>query len=235
MRAAKSDRHGTVALRIPGCHYLRRRRRLCDSSWLRSWGGNAVRRHPAKGTMNAIPVLAGAVLVSVGGGRDVYCRGRSCDRHGCSRRRFWDWSSVTDLVAIHGVFADAQRRRNRLPFAIAVLSFLASFASLAVSFWQYISLVFRHCRSPSRSYSGRAPICAAHDHCNRHNRGRPGAGIRDLIERCQSVIWQHARAAIQSDRAEKISGVTMPPGSACGSHGNLFPVATLPLVAKSVR
>jgi cytochrome bd ubiquinol oxidase subunit II len=42
------------------------------------------------------------------------------------------------LLAIYGVFAGAQRRRDGWPFAMTVLFFLASFATLAVLFWPYM-------------------------------------------------------------------------------------------------
>ena len=42
------------------------------------------------------------------------------------------------LMAIYGVFAGAQRRRDGWPFAMTVLFFLASFATLAVLFWPYM-------------------------------------------------------------------------------------------------
>ncbi len=42
------------------------------------------------------------------------------------------------LIAIFGVFAGARRRRDGWPFALTVLFFLSSFATLAVLFWPYM-------------------------------------------------------------------------------------------------
>ncbi len=42
------------------------------------------------------------------------------------------------LMAMYGVFAAARRRLDGWPFAMTVLFFLASFATLAVLFWPYI-------------------------------------------------------------------------------------------------
>jgi cytochrome bd ubiquinol oxidase subunit II len=42
------------------------------------------------------------------------------------------------LLAMFGIFAGAQQRRDAWPFAMTVLFFLASFATLAVLFWPYM-------------------------------------------------------------------------------------------------
>jgi cytochrome d ubiquinol oxidase subunit II len=42
------------------------------------------------------------------------------------------------LAAMYGVFAGARHRRDAWPFAMTVLFFLSSFATLAVLFWPYM-------------------------------------------------------------------------------------------------
>jgi cytochrome bd ubiquinol oxidase subunit II len=42
------------------------------------------------------------------------------------------------LVAMYGIFAGARRRRDGWPFAMTVLFFLSSFATLALLFWPYM-------------------------------------------------------------------------------------------------
>jgi cytochrome d ubiquinol oxidase subunit II len=45
---------------------------------------------------------------------------------------------VVALLAMYGVFVGARRRRDRWPFAMTVLFFVAAFLSLAVMFWPYM-------------------------------------------------------------------------------------------------
>jgi len=59
-------------------------------------------------------------------------------------------------MAICGVFAGAQRRRDGWPFAMTVLFFLVSFATLAVLFWPYMipySITVRSAAAPEASLS----------------------------------------------------------------------------------
>ena len=60
------------------------------------------------------------------------------------------------LVAMFGIFAGARRRRDAWPFAMTVLFFLASFATLAVLFWPYMipySITVGNAAAPEASLS----------------------------------------------------------------------------------
>jgi cytochrome bd ubiquinol oxidase subunit II len=86
-----------------------------------------------------VPRLAGAVLVvlAVAAVASFVERDRVIDKVFLGRA----WGlvfPVLALLAIYGVFAGARRRRDGWPFAMTVLFFLASFASLAVLFWPYM-------------------------------------------------------------------------------------------------
>jgi len=60
------------------------------------------------------------------------------------------------LLAMFGVFAGARQRRDAWPFALTVLFFLASFATLAVLFWPYMipySITVGNAAAPKASLS----------------------------------------------------------------------------------
>ena len=86
-----------------------------------------------------IPRLAAAVLVVlvVAAVASFVERDRVIDKVFLGRAWGLVFPAIA-LLAIYGVFAGAQRRRDGWPFAMTVLFFLASFATLAVLFWPYM-------------------------------------------------------------------------------------------------
>jgi cytochrome d ubiquinol oxidase subunit II len=63
---------------------------------------------------------------------------------------------VIGLLAMLGIFAGARRRNDTWPFAMTVLFFLASFATLAVLFWPYMipySITVGNAAAPEASLS----------------------------------------------------------------------------------
>jgi cytochrome bd ubiquinol oxidase subunit II len=86
-----------------------------------------------------VPRLAAAVLVvlALAATASLVERDRVIDK--VLLGRTWGLVfPVIGLLAIYGVFAGTQRRRDGWPFAMTVLFFLASFATLAVLFWPYM-------------------------------------------------------------------------------------------------
>ena len=73
-----------------------------------------------------------------GGGRGLDRRARPGGRRRVSWPLLGFDLSGDRLVAMLGVFAGARRRRDGWPFAMTVLFFLSSFATLAVLFWPYM-------------------------------------------------------------------------------------------------
>jgi cytochrome d ubiquinol oxidase subunit II len=69
------------------------------------------------------------------------------------------WGAVFPLlgiVAVFGIFAGVQRRRESWPFAMTVLFFLSAFATLAVLFWPYMipySITVGNAAAPEASLS----------------------------------------------------------------------------------
>jgi Cytochrome bd terminal oxidase subunit I/Cytochrome bd terminal oxidase subunit II len=86
-----------------------------------------------------VPRLAAAVLVvlAVAAAASIVQRDRVIDQVFLGRTWGFVFPAI-GLLAIYGVFAGARRRRDGWPFAMTVLFFLASFASLAVLFWPYM-------------------------------------------------------------------------------------------------
>jgi cytochrome bd ubiquinol oxidase subunit II len=108
---------------------------LLGASWLVLKSEGALREW----AWPRVPRLAAAVLVvlALAAMASLVERDRMIDRVFLGRTWGLAFPAI-GLLAIYGVFAGAQRRRDGWPFAMTVLFFLASFATLAVLFWPYM-------------------------------------------------------------------------------------------------
>jgi cytochrome bd ubiquinol oxidase subunit II len=108
---------------------------LLGASWLVLKSEGALREW----AWPRVPRLAAAVLVvlAVAAVASFVERDRVIDKVFLGRAWGWVFPAI-GLMAIYGVFAGAQRRRDGWPFAMTVLFFLSSFATLTVLFWPYM-------------------------------------------------------------------------------------------------
>ncbi len=104
-----------------------------------------------------VPRLAGAVLVALAVAAMASIAERDRVVGDVLLDRAWGFVfPVIGLMAMFGVFAGARRRRDGWPFAMTVLFFLSSFATLAVLFWPYMipySVTVGNAAAPDASLS----------------------------------------------------------------------------------